>query len=50
VAFHGEIVTFTIPRRDIDGRSVPGLDAAADLLRVAESVDLQPPIPEPRED
>jgi hypothetical protein len=50
VAFHGEIVSFTIPRRDIDGRSVPGLNEAADLLRRAESVDLQPPILEPRED
>jgi hypothetical protein len=50
VAFHGEIVSFTIPRRDIDGRDVPGLNEAADLLRLAESVDLEPPIFEREDD
>jgi hypothetical protein len=44
-AFHGRIVGFTAAVPWIDGRAVPGSQAVADLSRVAESVDLEPPLP-----
>lgn len=43
---YGKAVRLTEPVIGIDGRSVPGVDAAADFLRVAETVDLPAPVPE----
>jgi hypothetical protein len=44
--FHGRIAGLTRPVPGIDTRIVPGLNTAADLLRLIEPVDLVPPIPE----
>ena len=44
--FHGRIAGFTHPVSGLTTHVVPGLDAAVNSLRVAESVDLKPPIPE----
>jgi hypothetical protein len=44
--FHSRIAGFTHRVPGITTRVVPGLEAAVDLRRVAESVDLKPPIPE----
>jgi hypothetical protein len=43
--FHSQIAGYTHPVPNIDARIVPGLDAAANFLRVAETVDLKPPLP-----
>ena len=44
--FHSRIAGFTHPVAGITTHVVPGLEAAVNLLKVAESVDLQPLIPE----
>jgi hypothetical protein len=44
--FHGRMVGFTTTMPGLDVRVVPGLDAAAELRRIVEKVDLAPPIPE----
>jgi hypothetical protein len=46
LAFHSRIAGFTHPVQGITTHVVPGLEAANDLLRVVDSVDLKPPIPE----
>jgi hypothetical protein len=44
--FHSRIAGYTHPVQGITTHVVPGLQEAVDLRRVAESVDLKPPIPE----
>jgi hypothetical protein len=46
VGFHGKIVGFTVPVRWIDGRAVPGLHAAGDLLKVTKAVHIEVPLPD----
>jgi hypothetical protein len=44
--FHSRIAGFTHPLPNVTTHIVPGLEAAANFLKVAESIDLQPPLPE----
>ena len=46
LGFHQRIAGFTAPVPGITTHVVPGLEAAANFLRVAESIDLKPPVPE----
>ena len=46
IAEHGGAVRLTVPVVDIDGRAVPGIDAASAYLRMAEEIDLPAPLPE----
>jgi hypothetical protein len=46
IAEHGGAVRLTVPVVDIDGRAVPGINAAAGYLRMAEEIDLPAPLPE----
>jgi hypothetical protein len=46
LGFHSRMVGLTTTMPGLDTRVVPGLDAAADLLRIAQKVALAPPIPE----
>jgi hypothetical protein len=45
LAVHGRSVGLTEPIRKLDGRDVPGIDPAAELLRAV--TDLQLPVPVP---
>jgi hypothetical protein len=42
---HGANTQLTIPIREIDGRHVPGLEAAGNFLRAVESINLPAPTP-----
>jgi hypothetical protein len=48
--FHQRIAGLTAPVQGITAHVVPGLDAVSNYLRVVESIDLPPPVPESPED